>query len=84
MMAEIQSILPQQPQPSQQEGPRVQKTPLAVVVGILGLVKPQNRAQRALRAPVVVTTEDSNLHRPNLVKEYQFCNNSDIYLKCGI
>ena len=59
MMSEIQSILPQQPQPSQQEGPQVQMTPLVVVVGILGPVTAQNPAQRALRALVVATTENS-------------------------
>ena len=74
MMAETQSILPQQPQPPQQEGPQVQITPLVAEAVILGLVTPRNWAQRALRALVVVTTVYSNLHRSNLAKEYQFNN----------
>jgi hypothetical protein len=49
IMAEIHSILLQQLQPPQQEGPPSQIDPMVVVVGILGPVTPQNRAQRALR-----------------------------------
>ena len=78
MMAEIQSILPQQPQPPQQEGPPSPNDPTGSGGGNIGPGNPQNEAQRASQSPVVATTQVNNLHRPNLAKEYEFNNYRDI------